>query len=72
MIQANYALQNWIYSQKQSSYTLEVLKSIIKILKSLEKEEKAVVKHTLHMLFQAFSGLFLLYSILNLSVYDIS
>jgi hypothetical protein len=58
IILANYTLQILVYSQKQSSYTPEVQKSNLKILKSPEKEEKAVVKHLLHLHFYTFSGLF--------------
>ncbi len=65
IIQANYILQNLGYSQKHLQFTSEVLKSISDIIKSPEKEEKAVVKHLLHLHFHTFSGLFLLYSILN-------
>jgi len=71
-LQARYTLQNRVCPQKHSQYTNEALKSNLNILKSLEKDEKAVAKHSLSLHFQAFSGLFMLYSPLNPSVYDLS
>lgn len=65
IIQSNYTLQNLSCSKKYFSYTQEVLKSISNIQKSSKKEEKAVIKHSLHLYFFTFSELFLLYSILN-------
>jgi predicted DNA-binding transcriptional regulator len=65
IIQANYTLQNWVHYQKQSQQSPEVPKSLSNIIKSPKKEEKAVEKHSLHLHFQAFSGFFLLCSILN-------
>ncbi len=71
-IQARYTLQNWVYPKKHLNYTLEVLKSTSIILKSPKKEEKALSKHLIELHFQAFSWLFLLYSLLNPNVYDLS
>ncbi len=65
IIQAKYTLQNWVCSQKHLQFTSEVLKSISNISKSPKKDEKAVVKHLLYLHFHTFSGLFLLFSILN-------
>lgn len=45
IIPAGYTLQNWVYPQKHLNYPLEIPKSISNILKSPEKEEKAVSKH---------------------------
>jgi hypothetical protein len=70
--QARYTLQNRVYPQKHSHYTPEVAKSNSNILKSPEKDEKAVAKHSPSLHFQAFSGLFMLYSPLNSSEYDFS
>jgi hypothetical protein len=65
IIQAIYTLQNWVYPQKHFAYSCEVLKSKSNINKSPEKEEKAVVKHLLHLHIHAFLGLFILFSIQN-------
>ena len=70
--QARYTLQNRVCPQKHLQYTPEALKSILNILKSPEKDEKAVTKHLLSLYFYAFSGLFMLYSPLNSSVYELS
>jgi hypothetical protein len=72
LIQANYTLKNRVCPQKHSRYPPEVAKSISIIFKSPEKEEKADGKHSLNLHFQSFSGLFILYSPLNPSVYDLS
>lgn len=53
-----YTLQNRIYSQKHSIYTLEVLKSSLYIQKSTQKHEKALDKCSLHLLFLMFTVLF--------------
>lgn len=71
IIQAGYTLQNWVYAQKHFNYPVEAPKSISNILKSPEKEEKAVAKHLASLHFQAFSGLFALYSPLNPNAYDL-
>ncbi|MFW5781380.1 MAG: hypothetical protein ACOCXD_02310 [Bacteroidota bacterium] len=71
-IQARYTFQNRVCPQKHSYYTPEVVKSISNILRSPEKDEKAVTKHSLSLHFQAFSGLFILYSPLNSSEYELS
>lgn len=47
--QARYTLQNRVFPQKHSYYTPEVVKSISNILKSPEKDEKAVAKHLLSL-----------------------
>ncbi|WP_291861587.1 hypothetical protein [Marinilabilia sp.] len=70
--QARYTLQNRVYPQKHSHYTPEVAKSNSNILKSPEKDKKAVAKHSPNLHFQSFSGLFALYSPLNSSEYDFS
>ncbi|RCW28790.1 hypothetical protein DFO77_13627 [Marinilabilia salmonicolor] len=67
-----YTLQNRVCPLKHSHYPPEVAKSISNNLKSPEKDEKAVAKHSLSLHFQAFSGLFMLYFPLNSSVYDFS
>lgn len=72
IIQSNCTIQNLLNLQKHSIYTQEVLKSISNIIKSPKKEEKAVIKHLWQLYFSAFSGLFLLYSFHNSSIYDIS
>ncbi|HAF27785.1 MAG TPA: hypothetical protein DCG75_01945 [Bacteroidales bacterium] len=72
IIQSNYTLQNWVYSKKHFAYSGEVFKSISNILKSPKKEEKAVSKHSLHLLYSIFSGLFSFYSTQIQSTYDIS
>lgn len=71
IIPAGYTLQNWVYPQKHLNYPLEIPKSISNILKSPEKEEKAVSKHLTSLHFQAFSGLFALYSPINPNAYDL-
>jgi hypothetical protein len=71
IIQAGYTLQNWVCLKKHLNYSLEVRKSISNILKSPEKEEKAVSKHLTSLHFQAFSGLLALYSPLNPNAYDL-
>lgn len=71
IIQADYTLQNWVCPKKHLNYSLEAPKSISNILKSPEKEEKAVSKHLASLHFQAFSGLFALYSPLNPNAYDL-
>jgi hypothetical protein len=71
-IWAIYALQNLAYPPKHSGYTPKVPKSSLNILTSPEKDEKAVEMHSLNLHFQSFSGLFLLYSPLNPTSYDIS
>lgn len=71
IIQAGYSLKNWVYPQKHLNYPLEAPKSISNILKCPEKEEKAVSKHLTCLHFQAFSGLFALYSPLNPTRYDL-
>src|SRR5690554_3941538 len=45
IIQAGYSLQNWVCPKKHFNYSLEAPKSISNILKSPEKEEKAVSKY---------------------------
>lgn len=71
IIQAGYTLQNWVCPKKYLDYPLKVPKSISNILKSPEKEEKAVSKHLTSLHFHAFSGLFALYSPLNPTAYDL-
>lgn len=71
LIQSRYTLQNWMSSQKLLQYSQEVLKSISNNLKSPQKDEKALPKHSLRLHFRAFSGLFQLYLPLNLNLYDI-
>lgn len=71
IIQAGYTLQNWVYPQKHLNYSLEAPKSILNILRSPEKEEKAVSKHLTSLHLQAFSGLLALYSPLNPNAYDL-
>jgi len=72
IIRSNYTLQNWVYFKKQASYSLKVPKTSLNIKKSPKKEEKAVLKHSLHLLFPMFSGLFSFYSTQIQSTYDIS
>src|SRR5690554_6037492 len=45
IIQAGYTLQNWVCPKKHLNYSLEAPISISNILKSPEKEEKAVSKY---------------------------
>src|SRR5690554_6387964 len=45
IFQAGYTLQNWVCLKKHLNYSLEAPKSISNILKSPEKEEKAVSKY---------------------------
>ncbi len=71
IIQAGYTLQNRVCPKKHLNYPLEAPKSISNILKSPEKEEKAVAKHLASLHFQAFSGLFAFYSPLNPTSYDL-
>jgi hypothetical protein len=71
IIQAGYTLQNRVCPKKHLNYPVEAPKSISNILKSPEKEEKAVSKHLTNLHFQAFSGLFALYSPLNPTSYDL-
>lgn len=71
IIQAGYTLQNRVYPQKHLNYLPKAPKSISNILKSPEKEEKAVSKHLTNLHFQTFSGLFALYSPLNPNAYDL-
>ena len=72
IIQAGYTLEPKVYPKKHLNHPLEALESISNILKSPEKEEKAVSKHLTSLHFQAFSGLFALYSPLNPTAYDLS
>jgi hypothetical protein len=72
VVRSIYTLQNWICTKKHLQHTPEVPQSISIIIKSSKKEEKAVVKHLLHLHFQAFLGLFLLYSSLNPMAHGIS
>lgn len=71
IIQAGYTLQNRFCPKKHLNYPVEAPKSISNILKSPEKEEKAVSKHLTSLHFRAFSGLFALYSPLNPTSYDL-
>jgi hypothetical protein len=72
LIQANCTLQNWACRKKNFQYTPEVPKSHSNILTSPKKAEEAGIKHSLNLHFQAFSGLFLLYSPLNPTAHGIS
>jgi hypothetical protein len=65
LIPANCTLQHWVYRKKNFQYTPEVPKSHSNILTSPKKAEEAGKKHSLNLDFQAFLGLFLLYSLLN-------
>jgi hypothetical protein len=71
-IQGRYTLQNRVCPQKHLQYTPEVVKSNSNIPKSPEKDGKAVAKHLRSLHFHTFSGLIMLYSPLNSSVYDFS
>ncbi len=65
IIQANYTLQKIQHSPKHFAYSCEVIKSTLNIKKSHQKEEKALAQYYASSLLTMYSGLFLLYSILN-------
>ena len=51
-------LQNRAYSKKHSTYCIKAFKSSKNILKSFQKHEKALVKHSINLLLSMFVSLF--------------